>query len=100
MFDPRATYLRGARQGVLPAQNLARPAASARHDYADGFTTLVHLVPTRRRLQLKLLRRGGSRIESHILNLFRPGLANNQKVPAVVNSRRFTRGTTFVSWHA
>lgn len=27
----------------------------------------VHLVPTRRRLQLKLLRRGGGRIESHIL---------------------------------
>jgi hypothetical protein len=100
MFSPCATHLGGARERILPAQNFARPAASARHYYADGFTTLVHLVRTRRRFQLQLLRRGGSRIERHILHLFRPGLANIQKVPAVVNSRRFTRDTTFVSWRA
>ena len=51
MFSPCATHLGGARERILSAQNLARPAASARHHDGNRFTTLVHLVCTRRRFR-------------------------------------------------
>jgi hypothetical protein len=95
MFGPCAPDLGGARERILSAQNLARPPASARHHNGDGFTTLVHFVPAPRRLVLKLLRRGVSRIESHISPpLSRPGFVETTKVriPQVVNSRLLTRG--------
>src|SRR4029078_6594448 len=66
MFSPCATHLGGARERILSAQNLTRPAASARHYDGNRFTTLVHLVCTRRRFRFQLWPRGCSRIESHI----------------------------------
>jgi hypothetical protein len=93
MFSPCATHLGGARERILSAQNFTRPAASARHYYRDRFTTLVHLVRTRRRFQLRLLRRGNSRIERHILHLFRLVFVETTRIgiPGVVNSEIFTR---------